>query len=101
MPSPVGTVTADVRLEAWRGAPYHTFNLRLMTGAAPTFPTLVTADAMTEEPAPDDPLNAIIRHYSWTTSVTALSAFKFRMDGTTDNVLTTFHVAERLDVDTP
>jgi hypothetical protein len=99
MPSPVTRITLDVRLESWRGSPYHSFAAKLLTGGPNVDTTVTNPGTTTEEPAPDDPVSTIIRHYTWT--VAATSVFRFRMEGTTDNKLATFHVAERLDVDTP
>lgn len=95
VPSPVTTITADVRLEAWRGAPHHTFTAKLLHGA--TYETVRNADLITSEVAPDDP-NAIIYHLGWT-GMGALSSFRFRYEGLTDNVLTVFHIAEHVDID--
>lgn len=89
------TIKVDIRLEAWRGAPYHTHVCKLLHGAGYT--TSRSPDAQTEEVPPDDP-NALIRHYVFT-GMGALTTFRLRQEGTTDNVLATFHVAEKIDID--
>ena len=91
----VTTVTAQVRVEAWRGAPHHSFTAFLLHGTS--YGTVRTASAISSEVAPDDP-DAIIYHYTWT-GMGALSTFRFRYEGLTDNVLTCYHVAEHIDVD--
>jgi hypothetical protein len=95
--APVTAVQIDVRLEEWRGAPFHTFVLRLLVGAG--FATVENADVVEEWPAPDDPENAIMRRYTFS-GLTATNVARIRMEGTTDNVLTCFHVAERVHVGT-
>lgn len=92
----VTTVTVDIRLEAWRGDAHHTHICKLLRGAG--FTTVVMPSATTTEVAPDDPSNAIIRHYTFT-SLAGLTTFRLRQEGTTDNVLTTYHVAEKIDID--
>jgi hypothetical protein len=99
MPTPVSAVTVEVRLEAWRGAPFHTCVLRLLTGAGYT--TVRTPATVTDAAAPDDP-NTIIRTAVWNLAAlggAAISGFKIRIEGTSDNVLANYHVAERIDVD--
>ena len=98
----VTTISCDIRLESWLGfvaeGGHHTFLIKLCHDG--TYSTQVAPDSTTVEPAPDDPDHAIIIHYLWNTSIAGLSlqTIKWRLEGTTDNVLTTFHVAERIDV---
>jgi hypothetical protein len=92
----VTTISIDCRLEAWRGAPHHTHICKLLHGAGYT--TIRSPDATTTTVAPEDPLNTIIRRYTFT-GMGALTTFRFRQEGTTDNVLATFHVAEKIDID--
>lgn len=90
----VDTVTVSLRIEAWRGAPYHTCTVALLNG--PTFTNVVTAAAVVDEDATDD-ANAIIRHVSFT-GLTDEDAYKIKITGTTDNVITCWHGSERLDI---
>jgi hypothetical protein len=92
----------DVRVEAWRGAPYHTFVAKLLVGPIGTETTVVLPTTTTTEPAPDDPFGnggtAIIYHLGWT-GLAATTHFRLRFEGTTDNVLTTYHLAQRFHID--
>ena len=92
----INAVHLDVRLDNWRGAPFHTFTPRLRV-AAPGYATIENFDTMVEEPAPDDPDNAVIRRYTFT-GLTPAPSYKIQLEGTTDNVLTPFDVSERVDV---
>jgi hypothetical protein len=92
----VTSVRVTVRLEYWRGAPHHVHTLELLTGAGYT--TLRTPATVTDVVAPDDPQNAIIRTYVFT-GLPSITAFKIRQEGTTDNVVAVYHVADRVDVD--
>ena len=103
LPAPCKTFTIKIRLEAWRGAPHHTHALKILTGPllnTGVGDTLVEPTIVTEAPAPDDPENAIVRNYTFTLAV-AVSTFVMRQEMTTDNVLSTFHVAKRIDIDLP
>ena len=98
MKAPVNTVYCDFRLEAWRGPPYHTFTPRLLTGAGYT--TVRTPSLIQDEVDPDDP-NTLIRSCTWNLAAlggTAISAYKIRAEGTTDNVLAVYLVGERIDI---
>lgn len=98
MPAPVQTVYVDVRIEAWRGAPYHTCLVRLLTGAGYT--ALRVPSIVTDEVDPNDP-TAIVRHCTWDKTAlggVAISAYKIRIEATTDNVLAAQHIAERVDI---
>lgn len=90
----INTVHVDVRLENWRGTPYHTFVAKILTGVA--YATVETYDAVQEIQASDDP-NAILREYTFTLAG-AVGSYRIRLEGTTDNALACFHVAERIDV---
>jgi hypothetical protein len=39
----------------------------------------------------------VIYHYAWT-GLPNISTFRLRLDGNTDNVLQTYHVAERFHI---
>jgi len=97
-PGPVTTVYCDFRLESWRGAPYHTFLPRLLTGAGYT--TVRTPSLIADEVDPDDP-TVLVRSCTWNLAAlggTAITAYKIRMEGTTDNVNACYLVGERIDV---
>lgn len=103
LPAPCKTFTLKIRLEAWRGAPFHSHSCKILTGPlldSGAGDTLVNPSVVTEAPAPDDPVNAIVRSYTFTLA-TAVSAFVIRQEMQTDNVLSTFHVARRIDIDLP
>lgn len=91
----IDTVYLDVRLEAWRGAPYHTFTPKILTGA--TYATVETPDVTEEVLAPDDPQSRVMK-YTFTLAG-EVADFRIRLEGTTDNVLTCFQIAKRTDVD--
>jgi hypothetical protein len=90
----IETCIVTLRIENWRGSPYHTCTCTLLPG--PGFSAPETADTTAEEVAPDDP-NAIIRTLTFS-GLSSLSSYKIKITGNTDNVLTPFHVAERVDV---
>jgi hypothetical protein len=97
-PGPVTTVYCDFRLESWRGAPYHSFLPRLLTGAG--YVNVRTPSLISDEVDPDDP-TVLLRSCTWNLAAlggTAVSAYKIRMEGTTDNVNACFLVGERVDV---
>ena len=98
MPSPVNTVYCDFRLEGWRGVGYHIFEPRLLTGAGYT---AVRVPSLVEDlPDPDDP-TVLLRRCTWNLAAlggTAISAYKIRMEGDTQNVLSCFLVGERIDI---
>lgn len=95
MAAPVAHVDVHLRIEKWLSTPHHTLNCRLLT-TGPDYTTVLNSASMVETIAPDDP-DAIIRIYTFNLSPSA-ATFKIRVDGTTDNVLTLFHVSERLDI---
>lgn len=90
----VDTVTVTLRLEAWRDAPYHSLVCKLLVGV--DYSSEVAAGSVVDEVAPDDP-DAIIRTVTFT-SLNNEDAYKIKLEGDTNNVLTCFHVAERLDI---
>jgi hypothetical protein len=98
-PGTINTVYLDVRLENWRkgGAPeHHTFVPKILVGVG--YGTTETYDSMQEWDAPDDPTGeTIIRRYTFTLAA-PVSSYRIRMEGTTDNILWAFHVAERIDI---
>ena len=98
MPTPVSTIYCDFRLEQWRGPPYHTFTPRVLTGAGYT--VLRTPSVIKDEIDPNDP-TTLIRRCTWSLAAlggSPISAYKIRCEGTTDNVLATYLVGERIDI---
>jgi len=93
---PVGVTVDDVevrlRLEGWDPA-RHTCDCELLTGAG--FATPLAASSYEDRPT-EDP-NAIERRFFFEPSP-AIDAYKIKIEGTTDNALVTFHVAERIDL---
>jgi hypothetical protein len=97
-PGPVTTVYCDFRLESWRGTPYHTFLPRLLTGAG--YVNVQPPSLIQDEVDPDDP-TVLLRSCTWNLAAlggTAITAYKIRMEGTTDNVNACFLVGERVDI---
>ena len=97
-PGPVTTVYCDFRLESWRGPPYHTFTPRLLTGAG--YVNVRTPSLIQDEVDPDDP-TVLVRSCTWNLAAlggTAISAYKIRSEGLTDNVNACFLVGERIDI---
>jgi hypothetical protein len=92
LPAPCTTVEVNVRLEYWQGA-HHTNVCKLLVGSG--FATVETADAIANIATPDP--NAIIRKYTFNVAA-PISQYKIQLEGTTDNVLVTYHVAERYDL---
>jgi hypothetical protein len=95
-----GAATANnievrLRLEAWRGTPYHTCTIKLRTGSG--YAVVEEADAVTDEVAEDDPSNAIYRKALFQVDP-AVGSYQIEIEGDTDNVVACFHVAERIDV---
>ena len=98
MPTPVSTIYCDFRLEQWRGPPYHSFTPRLLTGAG--YVTVRTPSLIKDDIDPNDP-TTLIRRCTWNLAAlggAAISAYKIRAEGTTDNVLATYLVGERIDI---
>ena len=97
--STINTVYLTLRLEGWRGelspSGHHTCIPKLMYDSG--FSLLKTATAITDEVCQDDPDNAIYRRAVFEFNP-AISEYKIQIEGTTDNVVTCFHVAERVDV---
>lgn len=91
---PVGvttqTITVTTRMEAWRGAGFHTQGLRLRTGA--TYTTYANPAAVKDTKDPNDP-QAIVRTYTFSLA-SAVDSFIIEQTGTTTNVVQTFHVSE-------
>jgi hypothetical protein len=92
--SPVNTVYVDLRLEHWRGAPYHTVTCKLLTGA--TYATVELPDASVDVIPPDED-EVIIRKYTFNLPA-SVPSYRIRIEGTTDNTLTCYLVAERIDI---
>lgn len=95
LPTTTTDLQVDIRVEAWRGAPYHTFLTKLLVGVG--YATVVNPTTTASAVAPDNP-EAMIFHYAWT-GLTATATFRLRLEGTTDNVLATYHVAQRFFID--
>jgi len=97
-PGPVTTVYCDFRLESWRGAPYHSFTPRLLVGAG--YVNARTPSLIQDEVSPDDP-TVLVRSCTWNLAAlggVAITAYKIRSEGTTDNVNALFLVGERVDI---
>lgn len=92
LPAPCDTVEVTLRLEYW-DAGRHTAVAKLRTGG--TFATIETADAVVDIATPDP--NAILRRFTFNLAA-PVSAYKIEIEGTTNNVLLPFHVAERYDL---
>jgi hypothetical protein len=98
MPSNVNTVYCDYRLESWRGPPFHTFTPRLLVGAGYT--NVRTPSLIEDEIDPNDP-TVLVRRCTWNLAAlggAAVSAYKIRSEGTTDNPVSTYLVGERIDI---
>lgn len=98
IPTNVTTVYVDYRLESWRGAPYHTFTPRLLTGAG--YVNVRTPSLIEDEVDPNDP-TVLMRKCTWNLAAlggVAINSYKIRSEGTTDNVLATYLVGERIDI---
>ena len=94
--TPSNKIEVEFVLDRWRGAPFHTMTARLMTGAGYT--TLTAPSVIADEAAPEDPTNRLIRTCTWNLGA-PVSTFKLRTEGTTDNVLATYSVIRRRDVE--
>ncbi|MGO8269273.1 hypothetical protein ACC862_24225 [Rhizobium ruizarguesonis] len=92
LPAPCDTIEVTLRLEYWAPA-HHTNVCKLLTGG--TFATVETADSIITEATPDP--GAVIRRYTFNVPA-PISTYKIQIEGTTDNVLVTYHVAERYDL---
>jgi len=94
----VNTVYVDFRLESWRGAPYHTFTPRLLTGVG--YVDVRTPSLIEDEIDPNDP-TTLFRRCTWNVAALGgvpVTGYKIRSEGTTDNELATFLVSERIDI---
>lgn len=92
LPAPCKTVTVTTRLEYW-DAGHHTHACKLLTGAG--FTTVVSPTTSADDATPDPA--AIVRTYTFILPE-AVSEFKIQQEGTTDNVLVTYHVAEQYNL---
>ena len=92
MPGTVTSVVVTLRAEAWKGAPFHTLLCKVRHGGGYTTITNPTSTVTTV--APEDP-DAIIRKFTFTGL--SITTYKIQIEGTTDNVLTCYHIAERVD----
>ncbi len=96
LPAPVNVVFVDVRLESWRGEPYHECHVRLLTGTG--YATVVNPAFQDDSTDPRDGM-AIVRRLTFEfPEEEMIDSFRIRIEGTTDNVLSCFHVAERVQV---
>jgi hypothetical protein len=86
-------VDVNIRLEWWDPA-LHACTVKLLTG--PTFATVETYDHL-DELTPVEDAGARERKYTFNLPA-PVSAYKIEIDGTTTNVLRTFHVAGRTDI---
>lgn len=101
LPSECKNISVRIRLEAWRGGGISTHDLKLITGPLAlngVGDTITTKTAVTETPAPDDPLNAIIRVYTFVLAA-GVTKLRLRHEMNTANVLTPFHVAQKVEID--
>lgn len=98
-PAACQNITVTTKFEAWRGAPHHTALVRLLVGTG--YLTVEAADTISDKPDPADPSGMTMIRTSLFTLAAPTSSFRIRVDGTTDNVLTCFHIAEQIDVDQP
>ncbi|MCB5201722.1 hypothetical protein LH464_04415 [Neorhizobium sp. T786] len=92
LPAPCDTIEVTTRLEYWDDD-RHTCVIKLRTGAG--FTTIVTPDAVVDEITPVP--GTILRRATFNLGV-AVSSYKMQIEGTTDNVLVVYHVAERYDL---
>lgn len=88
----VDLIEVRLRLEAWDSG-HHTVVCKLLTGA--TFNTEVEPESF-EDRTTDDP-EAIERRFFFELD-TPVQSYKIQIEGTTDNALLTYHVAERVDM---
>jgi hypothetical protein len=96
LPAPVNVVFVDIRLEAWRGEPYHQCQVRLLTGDNHTN---VVAPVFQDDSIDRRDAMAITRRLTFEfAEEEEIDSFRIRIEGTTDNVLATYHVAERVQV---
>lgn len=86
------SIKVQLKLEGWNAA-NHTVACTLLTGVS--FATVETAD-VTETQVIDD--YTTIKTYTFNLGA-AISNFKIQIDGTTSTALSTYHVAERVDVE--
>jgi hypothetical protein len=94
--SPATTqIKAFYRVENWRTSG-QVVNFRLMTGSG--FTTLTAPTVTVASVAPDDP-NAQEVQLTWS-GLSSLTTFKLQAFGTSDNVLSNYHLAQRVDVET-
>ena len=97
LPAPVNVVFVDIRLEQWRGEPYQECHVRLLTGS-PGYATVVYPTFQDDTTDPRDAM-AVVRRLTFEFAEDEeIDSFRIRIEGTTDNVLATYHVAERVQV---
>lgn len=92
MPGDVDLVEVRLRLEGWDDA-RHDCECELLTGAE--FNTVEEPEASEDRPT-EDP-GAIERRFFFELDP-VIDAYKIKIEGTTDNVLITYHVAARIDL---
>lgn len=92
LPAPCDTIEVTLRLEYWEAA-RHTCVAKLRIGAG--FNTIDTADAVVDEITPV--AGTILRRFTFNLAA-PISTFKLQIEGTTNNVLVVYHVAERYDL---
>jgi hypothetical protein len=96
LPAPVNVVFVDIRLEQWRGEPYQECHVRLLTG--PGYATVVYPAFQDDTTDPRDAMVIVRRLTFEFREEEEIDSFRIRIEGTTDNVLATYHVAERVQV---
>ncbi|WP_321336579.1 hypothetical protein [Breoghania sp.] len=92
LPASCTQIVVNMRLEAWDDA-RHTAAITLLTGAS--YDVEETADTVVDTATPD--ADSIVRTATFNLGA-AIDTYKIKTVGTTDNVLVTYHVAERYDV---
>ena len=97
LPAPVNVVFVDIRLEQWRGEPYQECHVRLLTGS-PGYATVVYPAFQDDTTDPRDAMVVVRRLTFEFQEDEMIDSFRIRIEGTTDNVLATYHIAERVQV---
>lgn len=97
--SPTDTVEVRLQLE-WFDDAHHAVTCQLVTDGSPDWtveiePDVVETIALPPKAGVDQRYE---KRYTFNTISPAVDAYKIRIGGTTDNVLITYHVAERVDI---
>lgn len=92
MPGEIDQVEVRLTLEWW-DAERHDCDVKLLTGGA--YGTVVEPDTVEMRPSL---IPQAVELRAYFDLVTPIEAYKIRIDGTTDNAVVTYHVAERIDL---